>query len=145
MEHERHRAKSQKENSPLHPTKLHTDESYHSALKRLMPEVSAGHAQVMVASHNKDTVRTALEMIREHRISPSDGSVAFGQLLGMGDHLTYPLASAGYVANKVVPYGPMDDIMPFLSRRGNENRGMMRNARDERVLYWQELKRRTLY
>lgn len=142
MDHERQHARDLKEVSPIHPTKALTDESYHLALNRLMAGVSADSACVVVASHNKDTVRLALEQMKGHGISPHDGKVTFGQLLGMGDHLTYPLASSGYIANKVVPYGHMDDIMPFLSRRGNENRGMMRNAQEERVLYWRELKRR---
>lgn len=144
MEHERQHAREQGEPSPVHPTKALTDESYHLALGRLMEEAGNGSACVMVASHNKDTVQTALGQITARGIPPHDGTVTFGQLLGMGDHLTYPLASAGYMANKVVPYGHMDDLMPFLARRGNENRGMMRNTQDERVLYWQELKGRIL-
>ena len=144
MEYERAQAKEQERQSPVHPTKAHTDDSYHAALERLMEEVRTGAANIMVASHNKDTVKRALDLMREHRLSKEDGSVSFGQLLGMGDHLTYPLANTGHIANKVVPYGHMDDLMPFLSRRGNENRGMMRNAQDERTLYFQELKRRIL-
>ena len=32
---------------------------------------------------------------------PRNGKVLFGQLLGMRDHLTYPLGQAGYMAYKV--------------------------------------------
>ena len=59
-----------------------------------------------------------------------------------GDHLTYSLAQAGYLANKVVPYGSLDDIMPYLSRRAQENHGIIVNAQTERFLYARELKRR---
>lgn len=142
MEHERSHVKDQDKESPIHTTKPHTDDSYHLALGFLMSAVQDNAAHIMVASHNKETVRKALALMKEHRISKEDSRVTFGQLLGMGDHLTYPLASAGHVANKVVPYGHMDDMMPFLSRRANENRGMMRNAQDEQLLYFQELKRR---
>lgn len=141
MEHERERAK---EDSPIHATKLLTDASYHSALDRLMEEVKKESASIMVATHNRETVGKALDLIKEHELLPADDRVTFGQLLGMGDHLTYPLAGAGHLAHKVVPYGHMDDLMPFLTRRGNENRGMMKNSQEERLLYYQELKRRIL-
>ncbi len=144
MEHERQHAKDLKESSPIHATKPHTDDSYQLSLDHLMEAVRNGDAYIVVASHNKDTVEKAIDLMNKHGISQEDGRVTFGQLLGMGDHLTYPLASAGYIANKVVPYGDVDDIMPFLSRRGNENRGMMKNAQVERSLYLQELKRRIL-
>jgi proline dehydrogenase len=96
----------------------------------------------MVATHNKKSVQRALELIREHQLPPDDGRVCFGQLLGMGDNLTYPLASAGNIVNKVVSYGHVNDLLPFLLRRGHENRGMLENAQVERLLYFQELKRR---
>lgn len=138
MEHEKDRAK---ENNPIHATKSLTDTSYHLALDRLMEEVREESASIMVATHNKETVRRALGLIKKHGLSLGD-RICFGQLLGMGDHLTYPLATAGYNANKVVPYGGMEDLMPFLSRRGNENRGMIENSREERLLYFEELNRR---
>lgn len=142
MEYERRHAEELGQESPIHATKPLTDDSYHAALDHLMVEAKNETTCVMVASHNKETVRRALDLTKEHHISPGDGRVVFGQLLGMGDHLTYPLANSGYLANKVVPYGHMDDLIPFLSRRANENRGMIKNARDERLLYFQELKRR---
>lgn len=142
MEQERRNASNLDVDSPVHASKALTDESYHCALEHLIKEVQKGAAHIMVASHNKDTVQKALQLMEHYELAPDDGTVAFGQLLGMGDHLTYPLASAGYIASKVVPYGLMDDMMPFLSRRGNENRGMIKNARAERLLYSQEFKRR---
>lgn len=142
MELERQHARDTNQSSPIHATKPLTDASYHQALDHLMGAVKNSTTHVMVASHSRETVERALHLIKDYQISHEDGRVTFGQLLGMGDHLTYPLASAGFIANKVVPYGDVDDIVPFLSRRGNENRGMMKNAQVERSLYLQELKRR---
>ena len=42
--------------------------------------------------------------------SVADGGVAFGQLLGMCDHVTFPLGARGYNALKVVPYGPIRSV-----------------------------------
>lgn len=46
---------------------------------------------IMVASHNEDTVRYAIQLMKEHGIGPGDKVVCFGQLLGMCDHITFPL------------------------------------------------------
>lgn len=45
----------------------------------------------MVASHNEDTVRFAIEKMKEIGISPEDKVICFGQLLGMCDYITMPL------------------------------------------------------
>ena len=51
-------------------------------------------------------------------------------------------ANAGYTVYKSVPYGPMDEVLPYLSRRAAENRSVMAGARRERDLLVAEIKRR---
>merc|ERR1711974_558847 len=51
--------------------------------------------------------------------------VYFGQLLGMADHLTFTLARHGYKAYKYVPYGPIDEVVPYLIRRTQENSAIL--------------------
>ena len=128
--------------SPIYPSKQATDRSYHSALDYLLSEVQKGHVQVVVATHNRESVQQVAIKMKELNLSPNDGSVTFGQQLGMGDHLTYPLAQAGYIVNKVLAYGSLDNIIPFLTRRAQENRGFIRNAQEERLYYVNEMKRR---
>jgi proline dehydrogenase len=48
---------------------------------------------IMVASHNEDTVRFAIEKMKEIGISPEDKVICFGQLLGMCDYITFPLGN----------------------------------------------------
>ncbi|KAI5632198.1 proline dehydrogenase domain-containing protein [Phthorimaea operculella] len=50
-----------------------------------------GRVGIMVASHNEDTVRYAIQLMKKYDIKPEDRVVCFGQLLGMCDHVTFPL------------------------------------------------------
>ena len=43
---------------------------------------------------------------------------------------------------KSVPYGPLEEVLPYLSRRVAENRAVLSGARKERELLVSELRRR---
>lgn len=96
----------------------------------------------MVASHNEDTVSFTLCRMKELGLHPADGQVCFGQLLGMCDQISFPLGQAGFPVYKYVPYGPVMEVLPYLSRRALENSSIMKGAQRERQLLWQELCRR---
>eukprot|EP00061_Rhincodon_typus_P016447 g44667.t1 len=93
-------------------------------------------ANVMVASHNEKTVAYTLHRMHELGLHPSSRKVYFGQLLGMSDQISFPLGQAGYSVYKYVPYGPVEEVLPYLSRRAQENRGMVAGTQRER--YWEE-------
>ena len=68
--------------------------------------------------------------------------VYFGQLLGMSDHLSFSLGSAGYKAYKYVPFGEVHEVMPYLIRRAQENSGLMSGATAELTMLAKEIRRR---
>ena len=96
----------------------------------------------MVATHNETTVRYVTGLMAARGIPRSGGGVFFGQLLGMCDHVSFSLGRCGYAVYKYVPYGPIHDVLPYLIRRAEENSDMLGGAAKERVLLWNELKRR---
>ncbi|KAJ1121809.1 hypothetical protein NDU88_000328 [Pleurodeles waltl] len=145
MHQERSRAAEVGYEDPINSTYEKTNEMYHRCLDYILEEIKLRHkANVMVASHNEDTVKFTLRRMNELGIHPSENKVYFGQLLGMCDPISFSLGQAGYPVYKYVPYGPVNEVLPYLSRRAQENRGIMKGVQRERQLIWAEFKRRLL-
>ncbi|XP_055996858.1 proline dehydrogenase 1, mitochondrial-like isoform X2 [Ostrea edulis] len=145
MEQERERAVTIGYEDPIQPTFGATSLSYHSVMEEIMNQInqrSRGKIAVMVASHNEDTVKFTVEKMKENNIGPHDRLICFGQLLGMCDHISFPLGQAEYSVYKYVPYGPVEEVLPYLSRRAMENRGVLKKVKKEKRLLWKELLRR---
>ncbi|KAJ8393915.1 hypothetical protein AAFF_G00054480 [Aldrovandia affinis] len=145
MYQERSRAAEIGYEDPINPDYQATNYMYHRCLDYVLEEI--GHnrqANVMVASHNEETVKFTLERMNDMGLCPTENKVYFGQLLGMCDQISFPLGQAGFPVYKYVPYGPVNEVMPYLSRRAQENRGFMKGSQKERLLLWNELKRRLL-
>ncbi|XP_018652488.1 putative proline oxidase [Schistosoma mansoni] len=93
-------------------------------------------------SHNRTSWPPSVSRMHEYDISPKDRLICFGQLLGMCDQISFTLSQAGYSVYKYVPYGPVEEVLPYLSRRALENGSVLNCTLTERQLLWSELKRR---
>ncbi|XP_061149558.1 proline dehydrogenase 1, mitochondrial [Syngnathus typhle] len=145
MYQERARAEEIGYEDPINPDYEATNRMYHKCLEYLLEDIEHGRkSNIMVATHNEDTVKFTLEKMNQMGLSPTENKVYFGQLLGMCDQISFPLGQAGFPVYKYVPYGPVDEVIPYLSRRAQENRGFMKGSQRERSLLWKELKRRLL-
>ncbi|XP_012510435.1 PREDICTED: proline dehydrogenase 1, mitochondrial isoform X2 [Propithecus coquereli] len=92
MAQERARAAEIGYEDPINPTYEATNAMYHRCLDYVLEELKhSAKAVVMVASHNEDSVRFTLCRMEELGLHPADRQVYFGQLLGMCDHISFPL------------------------------------------------------
>ena len=75
-------------------------------------------------------------------IEAGDKRVAFAQLFGMSDHITFNLAHSGYYVSKYLPYGPVQKVMPYLVRRAEENSSVTDQSNREIENFKREITRR---
>ncbi|XP_065755488.1 hydroxyproline dehydrogenase isoform X2 [Phocoena phocoena] len=145
LDKEREVARLQGTEDPTQPDYKATSQSYSRCLELMLTQVShrGPMCPLMVASHNEDSVHQATKRMWELGI-PLDGPVCFGQLLGMCDHVSLALGQAGYAVYKSIPYGSLEEVIPYLIRRAQENQSVLRGARREQELLSQELRRRLL-
>lgn len=140
MEKERERAQKKGYPSPIQPDKASTDRDYNAAVQYCIENIHTIH--LVSGSHNEQSNLLLTELIGEHGLSENDERVYFAQLYGMSDNISFNLADAGYNVVKYVPYGPVEKVMPYLSRRAEENTSVAGQSSREFDLIKKELNRR---
>jgi proline dehydrogenase len=142
MVHERKRAVELDLDDPIHATIEDTHINYNSCVKEMIQRIAQGESvEIMIASHNQKSVEHAIECMNAHKLS-QDSGIYFGTLLGMSDNLSYTLGLSGYKAYKYVPYGKIEEVMPYLIRRAQENSDALSGAVKELTMIQQEIRRR---
>lgn len=138
---ERERAAGAQVESPIHDSKKHTASCYDAVVGLLLKHVAAGQAvEGIVATHNEAALRNAVARMTDLGLPGGSGPVVFGQIYGMADNLSLPLSAAGYAVYKSIPFGSLEETVPYLCRRAQENRSVFAGAREERRLLWDALK-----
>ena len=158
---ERERAKEMGYPDPTWPNIEATHAAYDRCTSLLLDRIAAGPGggaaggpcgrrrptEFMCASHNQASVEHVVRRMGELGVAPGGsegGAVYFGQLLGMSDNLTFLLGGEGYLAYKYVPYGPVEEVVPYLLRRAQENSQALAMANAEVTMLGSELRRRII-
>jgi proline dehydrogenase len=98
--------------------------------------------KLCIGTHNEESTLEALRVLEEKGIPATSKDVWFGQLYGMSDNLTYNLAALGHDVFKILPFGPVGDVMPYLIRRAQENTSVAGQMGRELTLIKKEMERR---
>ncbi len=138
MEKERERAEDMGYPDPIQPNKAATDRDYDAAIRFCVEN----GIYLVCASHNEKSNLELTELMDEFGLDPQDSRVFFSQLYGMSDNISFNLAKAGYNVVKYVPYGPVEKVMPYLTRRAAENTSIAGQSSREFELVKREMKRR---
>lgn len=140
MEKERKRALEKNYLSPIQDTKEATDRDYDAALEFCVENIS--RIAVCAGTHNENSSMKLAGLMRKKNIPVSAKNIYFSQLLGMSDHISFNLANAGYNVAKYVPYGPVNEVLPYLIRRAQENTSVKGQTGRELSLIMKEKERR---
>ena len=140
MEKERARAEEIGFPSPIQPDKSATDRDYDAAIDYCLENIN--DIAFVAGTHNEKSVQMLAQKMEERKIPHNHPHVFFSQLFGMSDNLSYILADNQYNVSKYVPYGPVEDAVPYLIRRAKENTSVMGQMSRELDLIDKELKRR---
>lgn len=140
MEKERKRAEENSYPSPIQETKQNSDADYDTAL--LFSVENIDRIAICAGTHNEKSSMYLLELMKQNNIPTNHPHIYFSQLLGMSDHISYNLSSAGYNVAKYVPYGPVKEVLPYLLRRAQENTSVKGQTGRELSLIMKERERR---
>ncbi len=140
MEKEAKRAQQMNYPNPIQDTKADTDHDYNSALKICFENRDV--VAVIAGTHNEESSILLAQLIENNNISKTDNRFWFAQLYGMSDHISFNLAHEGFNVAKYLPYGPVKEVLPYLSRRAQENSSVKGQSSRELSLIKQEINRR---
>ncbi len=140
MEKERARALEMGYSSPIQSNKAATDQDYDAALTFLVAHKDI--FSVCAGTHNEQSSLFLANLLAKEQIVANDPQFYFAQLLGMSDHISYNLSDAGYQVAKYVPFGPVQEVLPYLLRRADENTSVAGQTSRELGLIIKERARR---
>lgn len=140
MEKERAVAIENNRVSPIQVSKEATDADYDEAVRFCMDHIHS--TAVIIASHNEQSNLLGAKLLDEMMLPHNHPHVHFSQLYGMSDTITFNLAKEGFNVSKYLPFGPIQDVIPYLMRRAQENTSVSGQTGRELMQLKRELARR---
>ena len=140
MEKERYLAKINDYKSPICSTKNETDKNFDNGIDLMFSNIK--NLSFFVATHNEKSNYKVLDLMKNNNLNNNTDKIWFGQLYGMSDNITFNLAKNGYNVAKILPFGPVENLVPYLIRRAQENSSFEGQSSRELSLLKKELIRR---
>jgi proline dehydrogenase len=140
MEKERERAQKLGYPSPIHQDKAATDLDFNVAAQYCLDNKET--ISLLLASHNEASNLAIAAAMEKLQLPNNYAHIHFSQLYGMGDHITFNMATQGYNVSKYLPFGPIKEVIPYLMRRAEENSSVNGQTNKELVMIKAELARR---
>ena len=140
MEKERAVALEKNKQSPIQISKEATDADYDEAVRFCMDHIHS--TAVIIASHNEQSNLLGAQLLDEMMLPHNHPHVHFSQLYSMSDTITFNLAKEGFNVSKYLPFGPIQDVIPYLMRRAQENTSVSGQTGRELLQLKRELARR---
>ncbi|XP_059624590.1 proline dehydrogenase 2, mitochondrial-like [Cornus florida] len=134
MSSERQLAASLGVESPIHNTIHQTHACYNDCASFMLEKVAHGSGAVVLATHNVESGKMAAAKALELGIEKENLKLQFAQLYGMAQALSFGLRNAGFQVSKYMPFGPLNQVLPYLLRRAEENRGLLSTSTIDRHL-----------
>ena len=140
MEKERKIAMNKGIESPICDSKTETDNNFNRGVDFVFDNLN--RISFVCASHNEDSILKVMDIMKKRKIKHNDQRVWFGQLFGMSDNISFNLGQKKYNTFKILPFGSVKNLMPYLIRRAQENTSVRGQTGRELQLILNEKKRR---
>ena len=143
LEKERYNAFKNCNMSLINKTKEKTDEDFNNALKICIQNLDS--VSICCATHNEKSTNLLIDLVKQNNILNSDKRIYFSQLFGMSDNITSILAENKFNVAKYLPYGPVKDLIPYLTRRAEENKSIKGQMNRELLQLKKEISNRKIF
>jgi proline dehydrogenase len=140
MEKERNRALAMNYPSPIQADKKNTDRDFDESVRFCIEHID--RISTIISTHNENSNLLGARLLQEKGLPANHPHVHFSQLFGMSDNITFNLAHAGCNVSKYLPFGPIEDVIPYLMRRAEENTSVGGQTGRELGLINREFRRR---
>lgn len=140
MEKENARALQLGYPTPICEDKEATDVNYNAVLHYCLQNIE--DIAIYIGTHNEVSTYMAMQFIDEMGYAKNDDRIWFSQLYGMSDNITFNLALHDYNSAKFIPFGKVEEVIPYLIRRAQENTSVKGQTGRELALLIEEKNRR---
>ncbi len=140
MEKENLRASRFNYPTPICEDKEATDVNFNAVMCLCLDNLDK--LSLFIGTHNEVSTYMAIQILDQMEMDYSDQKVWFGQLYGMSDHISFNLGHEKLNAVKLIPFGPVRDVVPYLFRRAQENSSVQGQSSRELSLLLEERDRR---